>query len=205
MGLELPEPDPNLVAAIIYHPEDDIDTLLAELGDELLRSGTPVGGIVQHNSKDDAGKLRGMTVIDLMTGLRIGISQTLGSGSGACKLDSAGLAEASRAVLQAVASDAELIIVNKFSKQEAAGRGLRDEIAAAIQSGKPLLTAVPASCYDAWRQFTGDYGTLLYCDRAVIDEWWHEVSTRQAARAVRALEIAAAELSAQTTASGRPS
>lgn len=68
MGLELPEPDPNLVAAIIYHPEDDIDTLLAELG-----------------------------------------------------------------------------------------------------------------------------------------EWWREVSTRQAARAVRALEIAAAELSAQMTASGRPS
>lgn len=203
MSLELPEPDPNLVAAIVYQPADDIDTLLAAFGYDLLGSGALIGGIVQNNSKNEDGKLREMAVVDLMTGQRITISQMLGSGSGACKLDSAGLAEASRAVLQAVDSDVELIIVNKFSKQEASGRGLRDEIAAAIQSGKPLLTAVPESCCEAWRQFTGDYGTLLFCDRAVIDAWWREVSTRQAARAVYALEMAAAELSAQPLAAGR--
>ncbi|HEY0330014.1 MAG TPA: DUF2478 domain-containing protein [Rhodopseudomonas sp.] len=180
MTLDLPDPDPNLVAAIAYRAEDDIDTLLADFGEALVRAGTKVGGIVQRNTKDDTGKIRGMRVIDLMTGRGIGISQALGSGSGACKLDSAGLAEASRAVQNAVDADLSLIIVNKFSKQEAAGRGLRSEIADAIQTGRPVLTAVPASCLEAWTEFTGDRGTTLFCSRAVVEDWWREVSTRQA-------------------------
>lgn len=197
MDFELPANDPTLVAAIAYRSEDDIDTILADFGEDLVRKGTAVGGIVQRNTKDDAGKLCGMAVIDLMTGQRIGISQALGSGSGACKLDSAGLAEASRAVREATASDVDLVIVNKFSKQEASGRGLRDEIAAVIASGKPLLTAVPASCLEAWTEFTGDVGTTLFCARNVIEDWWREVSTRQAARA-------AAARGARPDASGRP-
>ena len=203
MSDELLETDPNLVAAIAYRSEDDIDTILADFGEDLVRRGVAIGGIVQRNSKDDGGKLCGMAVIDLMTGHRIGISQTLGSGSGACKLDSAGLAEASRAVRQAIESDVDLIVVNKFSKQEAGGRGLRAEIAEAIQSGKPLLTAVPASCMEAWQEFTGDRGTTLLCAREVIEDWWREISTRQAARAIAALEAAAAELASSACASGR--
>lgn len=180
MTLDLPDPDPTLVAAIAYRAEDDVDTLLADFGEALVRAGTKVGGIVQRNSKDGNGKLCGMQAIDLMTGRVIGISQSLGSGSSACKLDSAGLAEASRAVQAAVGADLDLIIVNKFSKQEAGGHGLRSEIADAIQSGRPLLTAVPASCLEAWSEFTGDRGTTLLCSRAVVEDWWREVSTRQA-------------------------
>ncbi|MBB5046741.1 molybdate transport system ATP-binding protein [Rhodopseudomonas rhenobacensis] len=180
MTLDLPDPDPTLVAAIAYRAEDDVDTLLADFGEALVRAGTKVGGIVQRNSKDGNGKLCGMQAIDLMTGRAIGISQSLGSGSSACKLDSAGLAEASRAVQAAVGADLDLIIVNKFSKQEAGGHGLRSEIADAIQSGRPLLTAVPASCLEAWSEFTGDRGTTLLCSRAVVEDWWREVSTRQA-------------------------
>jgi molybdate transport system ATP-binding protein len=204
MSYEPAETDPNLVAAIAYRSEDDIDTILADFGEDLVRRGVSIGGIVQRNSKDDSGKLCGMAVIDLMTGSRIGISQTLGSGSAACKLDSAGLAEASRAVRQAIEAEVDLIVVNKFSKQEAGGRGLRAEIAEAIQSGKPVLTAVPASCMEAWQEFTGDRGTTLFCAREVIEDWWREVSTRQAARSIAALESAAADLASFTCASGRP-
>uniref|UniRef100_Q07IE3 Molybdenum ABC transporter ATP-binding protein n=1 Tax=Rhodopseudomonas palustris (strain BisA53) TaxID=316055 RepID=Q07IE3_RHOP5 len=200
---ELPEPDPNLVAAISYHSDDDIDSILADFGEDLVRAGAAIGGIVQRNSKNDSGKLCAMAVIDLMTGSRIGISQTLGSGSVACKLDSAGLAEASRAVRDAIEAEVDLIIVNKFSKQEANGRGLRAEIAEAIQSGTPVLTAVPASCMEAWREFTGDRGTTLLCAREVIEAWWREISTRQAVRGIAALEAAAAELASLPRASGR--
>jgi nucleoside-triphosphatase THEP1 len=203
MSYAFSETDPNLVAAIAYRSEDDIDTILADFGEDLVRRGVAVGGIVQRNSKDDSGKLCAMAVIDLMTGHRISISQALGSGSGACKLDSAGLAEASRAVQHAVEAEVDLIVVNKFSKQEAGGRGMRIEIAEAIQSGKPELTAVPASCMEAWREFTGDRGTTLFCAREVIEDWWREISTRQAARGIAALETAAAELAALTCASGR--
>ena len=98
----------------------------------------------------------------------------------ACKLDPAGLAEASIVVSRAATEDVSLIIVNKFSKQEAGGHGLRSELAEAIIAGGPVLTAVPEKCFDAWKEFTGDRGTTLFCSRHVVEEWWREVSVRRA-------------------------
>jgi molybdate transport system ATP-binding protein len=182
--------DPNHLAAILYRPEDDVDTLLAEFASARLRDGERVGGVVQRNLKDDAGRSSGMLVIDLLTGREISICQPLGRGSTACKLDPAGLAEASLAISRAIAEDAALIIVNKFSKQEAAGHGLRSELAEAIIAGGPVLTAVPEKCLDAWRDFTGDLGTTLLCSPHAVAAWWREVSVRRAgARA--ALQAAA--------------
>lgn len=178
--------DPNHLAAVIYRPEDDVDGLLADFASARLRAGERIGGIVQRNLKDETGRSAGMHVIDLMTGREISICQALGRDSAACKLDPAGLAEASLAVAHAIAEGAELIIVNKFSKQEAAGHGLRDELAEAIVAGRTVLTAVPEKCIDAWKDFTGDRGTTLLCAPHVVEEWWREVSLRRAgARAAR--------------------
>ena len=176
--------NPNHLAAILYRPEDDVDTLLADFASALLRDGERLGGVVQRNLKDETGRSNGMHVIDLSTGRQISICQPLGSGATACKLDPGGLAEASLAVSRAIAEDAALIIVNKFSKQEAAGHGLRNELAEAIIAGGPVLTAVPEKCFDAWKEFSGDRGTTLLCARHVVEEWWREVSLRrQGARA----------------------
>jgi len=171
--------NPNHLAAILYRPEDDVDTLLADFAAARLRDGERIGGVVQRNLKDEAGRSNGMHVIDLATGRNISICQPLGSGATACKLDPAGLAEASIAVSRAIAEDADLVIVNKFSKQEAAGHGLRSELAEAIIAGLPVLTAVPEKCLDAWREFTGDLGTILLCAPHVVEEWWREVSLRR--------------------------
>jgi len=76
------------------------------------------------------------------------------------------------------------MIVNKFSKQEAAGHGLRSELAGAIMAGGPVLTAVPEKCFDAWKEFTGDRGTSLLCARHVVDAWWQDAA--QGRRAFRA-------------------
>jgi len=193
--------NPNHLAAILYRPEDDVDALLADFANALLRDGERIGGIVQRNLKDEAGRLNGMLVIDLMTGRDISICQPLGSSATACKLDPAGLAEASLAVSRAIAEDVELIIVNKFSKQEAAGHGLRSELAEAVIAGGPVLTAVPEKCLDAWRDFTGDRGTTLLCAPHVIADWWREVSLRRAgARAA----LQAAALSAPISRSSHP-
>jgi nucleoside-triphosphatase THEP1 len=172
--------NPNHLAAIIYRPEDDVDTLLADFADARLRDGERLGGIVQRNLKDEAGRSKGMLVVDLLSGEKISICQPLGSGAMACKLDPAGLAEASIAVTRALSEDVALIIVNKFSKQEAGGHGLRHELAEAIVAGGPVLTAVPEKCFDAWKDFTGDRGTTLFCARGVVEEWWREVSARRA-------------------------
>ena len=180
MTLNLPDFDPNRLAAIIYRPEDDVDTLLADFAGDLLQAGERIGGVVQRNTKDGTGKLTGMQLVDLMTGREIGIFQSLGAGSSACKLDVSGLAEATRAVTNAIADGVSLIVVNKFSKQEASGGGLRSELADAVVAGRAVLIAVPEKCIDAWREFTGDRGTTLLCARHVVEEWWREVSLRRA-------------------------
>jgi molybdate transport system ATP-binding protein len=172
--------DPNRIAAILYRPEDDVDTLLADFACDLARNGTPIGGIVQRNLRDVAGKKIGMEALDLLGERPISICQALGSGAMACKLDASGLAEAAMAVSRAISEDVALIVINKFSKQEAAGQGLRDEFAEAIMAGVPVLTAVPEKCLDAWKTFTGDRGTTLLCARHVVEGWWKDLSSRMA-------------------------
>jgi molybdate transport system ATP-binding protein len=201
MTSEFHDINPNHLAAVLYRPEDDVDTLLADFAGARLRNGERIGGVVQRNLKDDTGRPNGMHVVDLLTGRKISICQPLGSGAMACKLDPAGLAEASLAVTRAIAEDVALIVVNKFSKQEAAGHGLRSELAEAIIAGLPVLTAVPEKCFDAWREFTGDRGTTLLCAPHVVEEWWREVSSRRAfARAA----MQAASLSETTFRSSHP-
>lgn len=178
MPIDFHDIDPNCVAAILYRPQDDVDTLLADFAEALVRSHERIGGVVQRNIKDGGGCQVGMQAIDLMTGREISICQPLGSGATACKLDSAGLAEAAVAVTRAIAADVDLVVINKFSKQEAAGEGLRDELAEAIAAGIPVLTAVPEKCLDAWNDFTGGIGTTLLCERGAIEGWWQDLSSR---------------------------
>ena len=179
MAPELLDWDPKRLAAVVYRPEDDVDTLLADFATDLLCAGERIGGVVQRNLKDENGRQVGMQMIDLMTGRAISISQRLGRGATGCKLDPAGLAEASLAVCRAIEEEVALVVVNKFSKQEAAGHGLRSELADAIVAGLVVLTAVPERCADAWSAFTGDRGTTLLCARQTIAEWWREVSLRE--------------------------
>jgi nucleoside-triphosphatase THEP1 len=174
-----PNPHPLKLAAIIYRPADDVDSLLASFASDLICEGNRIGGIVQRNIKGAHGERERMEVIDLMTGTSIRICQSLGSGAAACKLDPAGLAEAATAVSRAVVAKVDLVVVNKFSKQEAAGNGLRAEIADAVMAGRPLLTAVPDKCYDAWTGFTGNFGTTLVCERRIVEDWWREMSLRE--------------------------
>ena len=182
MIADVAELDPSRLAAILYGPQDDADSLLADFAQGLLDAGARIGGVIQHNPKDASGSKIGMEVIDLMTGRAISICQPLGTGAMACKLDAGGLADAAMAVRRAIAAQVDLIVINKFSKQEAAGGGLRAELAEAIVSGIPVLTAVPEKCLRDWKVFTGDCGTTLLATPAAIGGWWRDLSSRMRRR-----------------------
>lgn len=167
------------LAAIIYRSgKDDVDCLLATFAADLIREGHRIGGVVQHNVAGATGAHDKMRLIDLMTGRPISICQPLGRHSQSCRLDPGGIAEAAVSVSRAIADDVELVVVNKFAKQESTGGGLRAEIIDAVTAGLPIITAVPDTCYDAWMEFTGGFGTTLLCERGVIDAWWREMSWR---------------------------
>ncbi|HVX74724.1 MAG TPA: DUF2478 domain-containing protein, partial [Bradyrhizobium sp.] len=67
MTVDFTEIDPNRLAAILYRPQDDVDTLLADFAEGLRQRGERIGGIVQRNLKN-ATRQTGMHAIDLLTG-----------------------------------------------------------------------------------------------------------------------------------------
>ncbi|HJV25289.1 MAG TPA: DUF2478 domain-containing protein [Aromatoleum sp.] len=169
--------EPRLsIAAIVYRPTDHIEPVLEQAAQRLAERGVRLGGILQHDLPTCIEDPCGMELEDLASGERFPLSQELGSGSEACRLDPNALAHAAVAIRRALESGVELVFVNKFGAQEASGSGLRSEMAMAVSSGTPVITAVGERFLDAWRDFTGDAGTLLEARAEDIVAWWDAVS-----------------------------
>ncbi|WP_186420424.1 DUF2478 domain-containing protein [Bosea sp. CS1GBMeth4] len=159
------------LAAIVYSAGFAIDELMAEVADALRRAGVRLGGVVQHNSGDCASGCASMALEDLASGRRFPISEDRGAGSTGCRLDAAGLAAAGAAVSDALSGPVDLVIVNKFGKQEVLGQGLRAEIAAGVLAGLPLLTAVRDDMLAAWSDFAGEDWQRLPSEPAAVTDW----------------------------------
>jgi hypothetical protein len=166
------------LAAIVYRPEEDADSLLRDFAIELIHKGHQIGGLVQRNEKNDQHPHGAMELIDLMTRRVFPISQA----GRDCKLDPGALANAALAIGRALDAGVELVIVNKFSTQEAAGKGLRYELATAVATGLPVLTAVPEKHFSAWQALTGGFGTTMASERTLIDDWRQRISWRNGRR-----------------------
>ncbi len=129
--------------------------LLAGIAEVLARDGARLGGAVQVNTEvpDCACDVDLRILGD--DGPMVRISQSLGAGSSGCRLDPGALEDAARRVSFAMVG-ADLVIVNKFGKQEAEGRGFRTVIAEALDAGQPVLTAVASDQAEAFHLFAGD-------------------------------------------------
>ena len=160
-----------MLAAISYPSGFRIDSFMAGLAQHLKQRGLRLGGVVQHNGGDCDAQCRAMVLEDLASGARYPISQDLGAGATACRLDPAGLAAAGGALAAALSGEADLVIVNKFGRQEALGQGLRQEIAAALVAGLPLLVAVRQDFLPAWRDFAGEDWMALPAELTEIEAW----------------------------------
>lgn len=131
------------------------NVLFAEIAGTLARDGVALAGAVQINTDvpDCACDVDLRILGD--DGPSVRISQSLGAGSKGCRLDPGALEDAVHRVSRAI-EWADLLIVNKFGKQEAEGRGFRPVIAEALGAGLPVLTAVAADQAEAFHAFAGD-------------------------------------------------
>jgi nucleoside-triphosphatase THEP1 len=161
----------TMLAAIPFASGFAIDTFMHGLVGRLKRRGLRLGGVVQHNDAACDDRCMAMSLEDVASGRRFPISQDLGSGASGCHLDAAGLAAAAAAFSDALAGRADLVIVNRFGKQEALGEGLRQEIAGALLAGLPLLIAVRSDFLPAWREFAGDDWLELPADEEAVERW----------------------------------
>ena len=115
------------------------DLILFKLVPQLVSRGLRCCGTVQINSeRADTGPCD-MDVQVLPEGPVLRISQDLGRSSRGCRLDPAALETAVGLVSAELSIGADVLIVNKFGKHEAEGRGFRGVIAEALSMGIPVI------------------------------------------------------------------
>lgn len=168
MSVEHAELSPP-IAAFVYRPDEDASSLLAEVARLLCAEGVMLAGAVQHHD----GPCQ-MSLEIFPSGRRLAISQPLAK-AGSCKLDTGALAEAAALVRQAIDGKPQLAIFNKFGAQEAAGDGMRAEMAAAVVADVPLLTAVSEELLPQWSTFTGGNDVHLQCRPEAAMGWWRSL------------------------------
>jgi hypothetical protein len=161
----------------------ELDPLLHEVAQAAMAAGRRVAGIVQVNRDVPGSDRCDMDAIVLPDGPVIRISQSLGPAARGCRLDPDGLETAVGAAAAALDAGADLLIVNKFGKQEAAGRGFRPLIARALEDGVDVLVGVNALNRDALEAFTGGLAEALPPRAGAVSAW---IAARGAVGDVRA-------------------
>ena len=140
------------------------DAVLTEVAARLLAEGVPVAGAVQSNTGCDIHC--DMDVRVLPDGPVIRISQRLGAGSSGCRLD-AGALEVAVMEVAARLAGARLLVVNKFGKHEAEGRGFRQMLAEVAGTGVPVLIGINSMNRQAFFDFAGDLAEEVAPERAL--------------------------------------
>ena len=154
--------DPMKLACVTAEGQGATDKLLTETAATLADEGMKLAGIVKELSYEthfDNGC--DMKVRVLPEGPVIQITQNLGEGSAACRLDPSALEEAVARVENGDLSGAELFLLNKFGPQEAAGRGFVPVIGKALELGIPVLCGVGRASQEAFATFAGGLSETL--------------------------------------------
>lgn len=159
--------------AFVSAPErGEGDRLLARVAQRLGAAGVALAGVVQLNTETDPDRPCLMDLRILTDGSTVRISQSLGRYAQGCRLDAAGLEDAvGRVGAALLAAPPQLLIVNKFGKQEAEGRGFRPVIAQAMALGVPVLTCVSEKNRAGFDLFAGDVASALGTDEAAVLAW----------------------------------
>jgi nucleoside-triphosphatase THEP1 len=154
----------------------DTDLLLFGLAETLAAQGVKCCGTVQINTECANGPCD-MDVKVLPNGPTMRISQSLGTASKGCRLDPSALENAVGLVSGQLTKGADLLIVNKFGKHEADGRGFRSVIAEAIAQDVPVLIGVNPLNLSALEGFVGVDAVQLSPSVDTIHAWYSDLHT----------------------------
>ncbi|MEX0304679.1 MAG: DUF2478 domain-containing protein [Leisingera sp.] len=160
------------IAYVTSQQRGETDRLLSELAEALQVGGLRLTGIVKdHGYTSHHANGCDMRVRVLSDGSVIKITQDLGEGSGACRLDPAAIAEAVSRVEADPMDRTSLFILNKFGPEECAGRGFCSVIAAAVDRGIPVLVGVGSASEAAFLDFSGGMAEALADDVSALRNW----------------------------------
>lgn len=164
------------LAALVYDLHEDPDEVLRGFANELTDRDFRVVGLIQsgHHCVDAPQ----MSATMIHTGETLHLFRDFGLCPAGCRLDVGELAGIGRRLAGAIDEGADLLIVNRFGKQELAGGGLSHLIERALNADIPVVVAVPRHRFANWIDFADGMSVKLPCDRESLGAWWDAVSAR---------------------------
>lgn len=160
------------LAYVMTETRGTTDRLLTLFSRQLIERGSRLIGVAQTNTECTDSTLCDMDVQVLPDGPTIRISQSLGAGARGCRLDPAALEQAVALVSAGLDSKPQLLVINKFGKHEAEGRGFRPVIGEALMRDIPVLAGVNSMNHDAFIEFTQGMGQRLAAEPEALDTWF---------------------------------
>jgi len=148
------------------------DRLLAAIVARLGGEGVRIAGVLRAVAPG-AGRGHCDSALRILPdGPVVEITQDLGSGSAACRMDAGALeAAVARATQSLNAEGADIVVLNKFGMSEAEGRGFRTFFADALERGIPVLTGVSDVHRAAFERFAGGISIALPADEEAVLAW----------------------------------
>lgn len=164
------------ILAAVRFETGDIDGLLDTVVQTLSSQGYTVRGALQTRGVVD-GECHCADMDLHMIGCNkvFRISQPLGNGSRGCRLHHGALAECAAFLENELDHVPDLLVLNRFGRGEAYGRGFRDLIGKAILQGVPVLTAVRPTYEDDWATFGLDMSCNLPMKKSAVLDWFDSV------------------------------
>lgn len=165
------------VAAVIYGmgEADSVDAMLSALAATLRKDGVVLAGTAQHNHAQSCSPCSDMIIEDLATGNLMEISTPVEQSRGGCRLDATALEDVAGIVANGLERSVDLVIINRFGKQEMLGNGFRGIIESAVARDIPVLTALNGVHRAAWDAFAAGTADTLPPDLNAIERWCQEV------------------------------
>jgi nucleoside-triphosphatase THEP1 len=159
----------NNIAVIANRENLDSQAVLSHAITAWREAGVSVVGVLARNNDGDATCSAGF-LRDIVSGKEFSIQLDTPPIDTTCHLDAAGLENAGANLLGQIPS-ADIVVLSKFGKLEAAHEGLWPVFQAAIAAGKPLLTTVSPKHNEAWHLFA-PAASWLAGDQESITQWW---------------------------------
>jgi nucleoside-triphosphatase THEP1 len=151
----------------------ETDRFLATLAAAFEAEGVRLAGTVQTNLQRADRHKCDMDLRVLPDGPTLRISEDRGGLARGCMLDHGALEQAVVEVSRRL-QGADLLIVNKFGKSEAEGRGLVPVITAALEQGIAVIVGVNGLNMADFQGFAADLSAPLPADLAAIQHWYRQ-------------------------------
>jgi hypothetical protein len=156
---------------LVYRREERPDAAITDAVARLQRDGFDVRGLLQEGTEGSTSGCATLFLEDIGSGRRVEIFQNRGRETRGCRLDASGLAEAAAWLREAIESRPEVLVLNRFGRQEAEGGGLGDEIAAAVVAGIPVIVPVNEMLLPEWDAFSGGTHERMPADPDKVVQW----------------------------------